>query len=279
LASIVFWRDTYRKNGSVRGRTYQADETKKYPIKLDENLFLHRRYKNKIYKGIRKSPLNPEAGYVYSDLGFVIFPEIIKRISGYRIDSFMYHHFYDRLGGDRLTFRPTERFGLSEIIPTEQDTFFRRSLVHGFVHDESSAMLGGLSANAGLFANALDLAKVWQMVLNKGNYGGEQYFSPETVAEFTRYQFKEQGNRRALGFDKPLLEYRDGTSYVAKSASPESFGHTGYTGTYYWIDPVYETVFILFTNRVHPTRASSQLFSLGIRPRMLQAVYDFLDKK
>lgn len=279
LASIVFWRDTYRKNGSVRGRTYKSGETKKYSIKLDENLFLHRRYKNKIYKGIRKSPLNPEAGYVYSDLGFVIFPEIIKRISGYRIDSFMYHHFYDRLGGDRLTFRPTERFGLSEIIPTEQDTFFRRSLVHGFVHDESSAMLDGLSANAGLFANALDLAKVWQMVLNKGNYGGEQYFSPETVAEFTRYQFKEQGNRRALGFDKPLLEYRDGATYVAKSASPESFGHTGYTGTYYWIDPIYETVFILFTNRVHPTRASSQLFSLGIRPRMLQAVYDFLDKK
>jgi beta-N-acetylhexosaminidase len=276
-ASIVFWRDTYRKNGSFKGRTYKPEESVRYPIRLHDQLYLHRRYKKRIYKTIRRSDLDPSQGYVYSDLGFVIFPEIIKRITGERIDTFMYRHFYDRLGADRLTFRPTERYSLGELVPTEQDTFFRHNLVHGFVHDESSAMLDGLSANAGLFANALDLAKLWQMVLNQGNYGGERYFSPETVAEFTRYQFQEKGNRRALGFDKPLLEYREGATYVARSASPESFGHTGYTGTYYWVDPAYETVFILFTNRVHPTRASSKLFSLNIRPRMLQAVYDFLD--
>ena len=186
-ASIVFWKDTYRKNGSVKGRTYRPIANRKYSIKLSDHLYLHTRYKNKIYKSIRKSELKPEQGYVYSDLGFVIFPELIKAVTGYRIDSFMYQQFYDRLGADRLTFKPTDRFNISEIIPTELDTFFRHNLVHGFVHDESSAMLDGLSANAGLFANALDLAKICQMLLNKGSYGGDVFFKPETVNEFTRY--------------------------------------------------------------------------------------------
>ncbi|MBK8500892.1 MAG: serine hydrolase [Saprospiraceae bacterium] len=277
-ASIVFWKDTYRKNGSVKGRTYRPATDLKYSIKLSDHLYLHRRYKNKIYKSIRKSELKPEQGYVYSDLGFVIFPELIKSVTGYRIDSFMYQHFYNRLGADRLTFKPTDRFNISEIVPTELDTFFRHNLVQGFVHDESSAMLDGLSANAGLFANALDLAKICQMLLNKGSYGGDVFFKPEIVAEFTRTQFPDKGNRRALGFDKPLLDYKEGATYVARSASPQSFGHTGYTGTYYWIDPVTETAFILFTNRVNPTRANNKISGLSIRPRMLQAMYNFLEK-
>ena len=114
------------------------------------------------------------------------------------------------------------------------------------------------------------------MLLNGGNYGGEDYLSPSTVAEFTRYQFADQGNRRGLGFDKPPLG--ENTSYVAQSASPESFGHTGFTGTFFWIDPTYDMVFIFFTNRVYPTRASNQIYRLNMRPRMHQAIYDFLDE-
>ena len=142
---------------------------------------------------------------------------------------------------------------------------------------EAAAMLNGLSTNAGLFANAIDLGKYCQMLLNRGTYGGETYFGEATVEEFTKYQFPDLGNRRGLGFDKPPLG--DKMSYVAKSASPSSFGHSGFTGTFFWVDPDLEMVFILLTNRVYPTRSSTQIYRLNLRPRMHQAIYDFLDKK
>lgn len=274
---IVYYQNTFRKSGKFKGRTFKPDWSERFPIKITDSLYLHRKYKKQIDKAIRKSPLNAEPGYVYSGLTFLLYPELVKRLSGERIDSFMYHHFYDRLGASRLTYRPLDRFALDEIIPTEIDTVFRHQLIHGYVHDEAAAMLDGLSCNAGLFANALDLGKYCQMLLNKGTYGGERYLSEEVVNEFTRVQYPEKDNRRGLGFDKPLLEYKEGASYVAKSASPESFGHTGFTGTYFWVDPVNQTVFVLFTNRVNPTRANGKLYSLGLRPRLHQAIYDFLD--
>ncbi|MCB0667395.1 MAG: serine hydrolase [Saprospiraceae bacterium] len=276
---IVYYQNTYRKNGKFKGRTFKEEWSKRFPIKITDSLYLHRKFKGQIDKAIKKSPLNPEPGYVYSGLTFLLYPELIKRLSGERIDSFMYHHFYDRLGATRMTYRPLDRFALDEIVPTEIDTVFRHQLIHGYVHDEAAAMLDGLSCNAGLFANALDLGKYCQMLLNKGTYGGERYLSEKVVEEFTRVQYPDKDNRRGLGFDKPLLEYREGASYVAKSASAESFGHTGFTGTYFWVDPAEEMVFILLTNRVHPTRANGKLYRLGLRPRLHQATYDFLEKR
>ncbi|NND33398.1 MAG: beta-lactamase family protein [Saprospiraceae bacterium] len=275
---IVYWQNTLRKSGKYRSRTFKKRMSSRFPIKITEELFLHRKYKRKIDKAIVNSPLNENPGYIYSGLTFLLFPELVKELTGERIDSFLYKYFYHPLGAQRLTYRPNDHFAMNEIIPTEVDTVFRRQLVHGYVHDEAAAMLDGLSTNAGLFGNALDLGKLCQMLLNSGSYGGEQFISPETLQEFTRYQFPEQGNRRGLGFDKPLLEYKEGASYVARSASPESYGHSGFTGTFFWVDPQNKTVFILLTNRVYPTRANTKLYRMGLRPRLHQAIYDFLDQ-
>jgi len=135
-------------------------------------------------------------------------------------------------------------------------------------------MMGGVSANAGLFSTIEDLAKLAQLYLQEGKYDGEQLIAAKSIQEFTRYQYPESDNHRGLGFDKPLIKYDAKASYVAESASPESYGHSGYTGTFVWIDPKYDLIFILFSNRVYPYRSHRKLYELNIRPRLQQAVYD-----
>ena len=151
--------------------------------------------------------------------------------------------------------------------------------MHGTVHDEGAAMMGGLSSNAGLFASANDLAKLFQMYLNGGTYGGKRYISQEAIKEFTKCQFPENDNRRGLGFDKPLLEYHPVNSSVAKDASPLSYGHSGYTGTFFWIDPKHELIYIFLSNRVYPTRDNRKIYELNIRPTIHQIIYDSFKKR
>ncbi len=275
LPYIVYYQKALKRNGKFKRRTFKPVASEKYPVQVDQNTYLFINYKKKIEKEIRKSRLNPERGYVYSGLTFLLYPDLIKEKTGEPLDSFLYNHFFWKLGAGRLTYRPMDRFTLEEIIPTEVDTVFRHKLVHGFVHDEAAAMLHGISCNAGLFGNATDLGKYCQMLLNGGEFNDHRFLSEEVIEEFTRYQFPEEGNRRGLGFDKPPLE---GTSYIAPSASPSSYGHSGFTGTFFWIDPEYDFFIILLTNRVHPTRENRKLYSLNIRPRLHQAVYNFLDK-
>ncbi|MBL7794189.1 MAG: serine hydrolase, partial [Saprospiraceae bacterium] len=171
-------------------------------------------------------------------------------------------------------YNPVRKYPLWRIVPTERDTFFRKTLLHGRVHDEGAGMLNGVSGHAGLFGAANDLAKLMQLYLNGGTYGGEQILNPQTIVEFTRCQYCDQGVRRALGFDRPLLEYSDKESYVARSASTHSFGHTGYTGTYTWADPDNGLLLVFFTNRVYPTRDNRKITELSIRRRLHQVLYD-----
>ena len=138
--------------------------------------------------------------------------------------------------------------------------------------------MGGVSANAGLFGTAADLAKLMQLYLNGGVWGVDTLLVPEVVREFTRYAFPEQGNRRGLGFDKPPLDYEWGKSYIAPSASPASFGHSGYTGAFTWADPEYELVVVFLSNRVYPTRANNRLSDWNIRPRLHEAIYQAILK-
>jgi len=172
-------------------------------------------------------------------------------------------------------YRPVEKFPLSRISPTENDTVFRKGIVHGFVHDPGAAMLGGVSGHAGLFSNAGDLAVIMQMLLQKGYYGGKQYFLPQTIREFTKQQFPLDRNRRALGFDKPYPDY-DSLGPVCKSASHDSFGHSGFTGTYIWADPENGLVFIFLSNRVYPDAANQKLVKSSLRTRLHQVMYDIL---
>ena len=277
--SIVFWREAKNKRGRWKMRSFKNKQSKRYPIRITDNLFLYKKYKKKIYKGIAKLPLTDSLSYVYSDLSFILYPEVVERLTGDSLEAHLKNTFYRPLGANTLTYNPLRFFPKKRIVPTERDTFFRHIQVHGTVHDETAAMLGGVSGHAGLFGSANDLAKLIQMYLNDGTYGGERFIKEGVVKEFARCQYCGKGNRRGLGFDKPLIDYDPAKSYVAKSASPESFGHSGYTGTFYWADPKYDLQVIFFSNRVYPDRSSRGLYDLDIRPRFQQAVYDAMKKR
>ncbi|MEL7120991.1 MAG: serine hydrolase [Bacteroidota bacterium] len=275
---IAYWRNTVKEDGSFKGGTFKPDSSNTYNVRVTENLWLHKNYKKKIFKAIKKSPLNEEPGFVYSGLLFYLLPDIVAGLTEEDYETYLKDTFYKPLGAHTITYNAYQHFPLEKIIPTEQDTFFRMSLLHGTVHDEGAAMMGGVSSNAGLFGSANDLAKLLQMYLKKGTYGGKRYISEEALEEFTKCQFCQEDNHRGLGFDKPQ-PFNPDKNYTAKSASPESFGHSGYTGTFYWVDPVEELIVIFFSNRVYPTRDNRKLYELNIRPRLHQAIYDAIDKE
>ncbi|MFP4094750.1 MAG: glycoside hydrolase family 3 N-terminal domain-containing protein [Cyclobacteriaceae bacterium] len=274
---IPYWQSTLRKNGSFRWFTFKEDSSARFPVKVTDNLWLHRNYKKKIFRAIKKSPLEEKAEYLYSGLLFYLLPTIVEELSGEDYLTYINENFYEPLGATTLTYNPIEKFPSEHIVPTEHDFFFRKEGIHGSVHDEGAIMMGGVSANAGLFSNANDLAKLMQMYMDKGVYGGQRYISEETVEEFIRYQFPENNNRRGLGFDKPSFE-RSANGNTAISASDSSFGHSGFTGTFTWADPEYNLVYVFLSNRVHPTRENTRLYKLNTRTNIQQVLYDAMAK-
>lgn len=272
-AWIPYWTTTIKSNGKFRRKTLSRDSSERYSIKLTDSLFLYNDYRSKIYKMIKKSDLLEEETYVYSGLSFYLYPEMVENLTGRDFESYLQDEVYQPLGAMTVGFNPYKRFELDRIIPTEVDTFFRNVPLHGRVHDEGAAMMDGVSSNAGLFASANDLAKIMQMYLNMGSYGGKQYISSNTMRKFTFCHYCETGNRRGLAFDKPVLENKENGS-TAIEASAASFGHSGYTGTFTWADPETGILFIFMSNRVYPTRDNSKLYQLNIRPSMHQVIYD-----
>ena len=267
------WDEDRINDFNFRANTFQQDSSEKYPFKVTDRLWLHKNYTNQIYKAIKKSPLREEEGYAYSGLLFYLLPEIIENITGQDYEQYLNEQFYYKLSTD-LSYRPLDRYPTNKIIPTERDSFFRMQLLHGQVHDEGAAMMSNLSGNAGLFGTANGLAKLMALYLNEGSYGGEQLIASESVKAFTQRYYAEENNRRALGFDKPLLEYNAQKSAVAEAASQSSYGHSGYTGTFAWVDPTQELIYIFLSNRVYPSRSSRQIYELNIRPRIHEVIYD-----
>jgi beta-N-acetylhexosaminidase len=268
---IPYWKTTLRKNGRYRRKTLSPTYSAGYPHKLADGLYLHKDYKKKIYRQIRKSKLGNK-DYLYSGLIFYVFPDVIEAISGQKFVDYVYDNFYRPLGATTLRYRPDLLFDLDRIVPTEYDSMFRKSQIHGLVHDEGAAMMEGISSNAGLFSNANDLSKLFQMYCNYGSFGGRRYLKESTVREFTRCQYPENDNRRALGFDRPLPQpVEDGNT--ALSVSQSSFGHSGFTGTFAWADPQYNIVYIFLSNRVYPTRTNTKLYELNIRTNIQEVIY------
>ncbi len=276
---IPYWKNTLRKNGSFKWFTFKKDSSARFPIKISDELWLHRHYKKKIYKAIKKSPLEKEAKYKYSGLAFYLTPAIVEKLTGKDFRTALNERIFDKLGATTLTYKPLEEFPLRRIVPTEHDYFFRHEPIHGVVHDEGAIMMGGVSGNAGLFADANDLAKLMQMYLNMGEYGGHRFIEESTLKEFSKTQFPENDNHRALGFDKPYLEYTGEDSNTAKDASKDSFGHTGFTGTMAWVDPAEDLLYIFLSNRVIPTRENTRLYKLNIRTKIQQVLYDAINEK
>ncbi|HEY9184907.1 MAG TPA: glycoside hydrolase family 3 N-terminal domain-containing protein [Salegentibacter sp.] len=275
---IPYWKNTLRKNGSFRWNTFKKDSSARFPVKVSENLWLHRRYQKKMFRAIKKSELEEEATYKYSGLVFYLLPTIVEKITGEDFRSYINENFYDKLGATTLTYNPSEEFNPDRIVPTEHDYFFRHKPIKGMVHDEGAVMMGGISANAGLFSNANDLAKLMQMYLNMGEYAGVRYIEEDTFKEWTKAQFPENDNHRGLGFDKPYLEYKGESSNTAKDASKASFGHTGFTGIMAWMDPEEGLLYLFLSNRVLPTRSNTRLYSLNTRTNIQQVLYDSLEK-
>ena len=269
-AWIPFWRETVNPDGTFKPKTLDDEKSRRYPIAVTDSLYEYRRYPEHIYDEIRDSPLNAKKEYIYSDLSFYLYPKIVKRQTGVDFEDFIKDTFYRPLGATTLTFNPRRFYALDRIVPTEYDSLFRKSLIWGRVHDEGAAMLDGLSGHAGLFGSANDLMKLVEMYRRKGNYGGEQFLSADVVTQFTRYQFPEQGSRRGLGFDKPTFKF---SGNAPRSASPSSYGHSGFTGTFTWIDPDYGISYVFLSNRVYPTRNNNKISELNVRTNVVEALY------
>jgi beta-N-acetylhexosaminidase len=273
---IPFYKYTL-KDKKPDSAYYRSTISEDFPTRVAENLYIRKNYKYVIFDSIVSSPLLKTNSYKYSDLGFYFIPEIMKNLVNKPFEDYVDLTFYRPMGLSTTGFLPRERFSLDRIPPTEMDTIFRFQLVHGDVHDQGAAMLGGVSGHAGLFSDANDLGVVAQMLLQGGTYGGVKYIEPETIKEFTQWQFPLNDNRRGIGFDKPLQEYSP-EGPCCKSASPASFGHSGFTGTYIWVDPQNQLIFIFLSNRVYPDASNNKLAGINLRPKIHQCFYDAIEK-
>ncbi len=259
-----------RKNGKFRTRTLSSNQSKRYPDPLSDSLFIHRKYKKKIIRRIKRTPVEKIGEYRYSGLLFFLIPAMVQEMSGQPFDAFLDHHFYKPMGIERLTFNPSFYFEKEELVPTEKDSLFRKTLVHGWVHDEAAGLMGGVSGNAGLFANASSLAKLLEMFLNVGQFGGKQYLKPETINLFSSRAYPKTENRRGLGFDKPTLDTIAKNRHPSIKSSYSSYGHEGYTGNTVWVDPINRCFMVFLSNRVYPTRENRNIINrLKIRSHIM----------
>ena len=243
-----------------------------YPIQVASDLYMRADRRDSLYRKIHESPLLSKE-YRYSDLGYYMFQQLIERETDTLLYPYVWYNFYAPLGAETLGYLPLNRFPRERIVPTENDMFFRRQLLHGHVHDPGAAMLGGIAGHAGLFGDANDLAKMMQMYLNGGCYGGKRYLDSATLAVYTSCYDPENENRRGLGFDRPVTD-EQGEGPACDDASPLSFGHSGFTGTLAWADPANGLLFIFLSNRIHPNQGNNRLIEENTRTRIQQVIYD-----
>jgi len=276
---VVFLNKVLKKNGKLKNRFVKKSIKKRFENEAYDGLYVKNKFNRKMYRIINRSKVSTEKKYVYSGLTFLIFPELIRQLTGVSYEEYIKENFYTPIGAETLGFLPMSKRYPNKIVPTELDTLYRNTLTKGWVHDENASLLGGISGNAGLFGTANDLAKIMQLYLDYGIYNGERLLSEEVVKEFTRVQYPENENRRGLGFDKPLLDNATlpfSEAYPALQVSSESFGHSGFTGTFVWADPKNQLVYIFLSNRVYPSRAHRKLYELNIRPAIQQVFYKAL---
>ena len=248
-----------------------------YPLQVSDELFVSDSLPKRILQMIAsdKIPLR-DRRYRYSCLNFVLLKEMVEQLSGLPMNEYLEQEFYAPMGMKHTLYRPLTRFQTEQIVPTIQKDYLRgRKELRGHVHDEIAAFMGGVSGNAGLFSTAHDIAKVYQMLAEMGQYDGKRYLSQETCRFFMNH--KSRISRRALGFDRP--DSAPGKGPCADEAPAEVVGHTGFTGTCAWADPKNGLVFVFLSNRVYPRPFDHKaLMTLKIRPRIQQVMYQALRK-
>lgn len=266
LPYISHQNTVFTSRGRPKLRTLSPKPSKRYPYPVDTEWYVHKNYPKKIAKRIARTPVVDPGTYKYSGLLFFLLPDWSERVLRKPWAQYLQNEFYLPIGADRLTFRPLERFKPQEIVPTEVDTLFRKKLVHGTVHDEAASMMGGVSGNAGLFGNAHSVAQVAHLLLARGSFKSTSMLPADLVDRFTAQAYPGTNNRRGIGFDKPE------DNYPSSRLSPESYGHTGFTGTFFWVDPKNDFIVVLLTNRVYPSRSQQGLYDLGIRRKIIDMV-------
>jgi len=271
---IPFYLNTIDSSG-YKANTFSEKKTTDYSAQISDNLFIRDSFKDSIYSWIIQTPLRDKLEYLYSDIGYYFFLEIIEELNNESLDVLSNNLFYSPLGMRNTTFLPLKKFEKSQIVPTEDDTIFREQLIQGYVHDPGAAMLGGVGGHAGLFSTSNDLAILMQMLLNGGTYGGERFLSKEVIELYTSCQFCDEDNRRGAGFDKPVRDESDGPT--CNCISFESFGHSGFTGTYAWADPEENITYIFLSNRIYPSAENLKLIRKNIRTKIQEEIYKSLE--
>lgn len=249
-AWIPFYKATLDSAGVPMEKYYRKSFEPGFTQQVAENLFIRNDYHDTIMKAIAHSKLLAKKEYKYSDFTFILLKEYLEKTTGKTLDVLSTENFYRSIGMNNTMYNPLRSHDMSRIPPTEVDNYFRHATIQGYVHDMEAAMEGGVGGHAGIFSNAMDIAKMMQMYLQKGNYGNRQYFSEKTFDDFNTCYFCKDGNRRGLGFDKPQLPGTAGPT--CGCVSMRSFGHTGFTGTIAWADPETEIVYVFLSNRTYP---------------------------
>jgi beta-N-acetylhexosaminidase len=273
INSIMIGRGAYMNRYTRYKAAIVSDHwSPQFPLKVADNMYFVKSWTDTVFNGIAASPLRKKQ-YVYSDLGLMLIKQAIDTITRQPFQQYLDDTYYKKLGAGTLCFNPLERFPREVIAPTEDDHLFRKQQLQGYVHDPRAAMLGGIAGHAGLFANAMDLAKVLQMWLNRGEYGGDRFVEPATVDLFTKRQEGYAVNRRGLGWDKPDPDPAK-PQPVCKGPSLLSYGHTGFTGNMIWVDPAYDLIYIFLSNRVYPDAENTRITEMSVRTRVQQLVYN-----
>jgi beta-glucosidase-like glycosyl hydrolase/CubicO group peptidase (beta-lactamase class C family) len=268
---IPFYLSTIKED-SIKERVYRSEKQGKFSVEVAEGLFIDSSYRDTILKQVFLSDLRKKNGYRYSDLGYYMLQNIIEDKTGKGLAELNSKDFYKPIGANHLVYNPLNYYPKDQIVPTELDDYYRNQLVQGYVHDMGSAMLGGVGGHAGLFANANDVAKMMQMFLNEGYYGGRQFIPKEIVKTYTSCP-NCPDNRRGIGFDK-AEKNPNKLGPTCDQASASSFGHTGFTGTITWVDPENGLLYVFLSNRIYPKADNNKLIKLHTRTKIQEVLYN-----
>jgi CubicO group peptidase (beta-lactamase class C family) len=271
-AWIPFYKATLDSSKIPMEKYYRKVSSGGFTKRVSDSLYIRNEYHDTIMKQIINSPLIDKKEYRYSDFTFIILKQYLEKLTGRNLDELANDNFYKTLGMNNTLYNPLTKFDQNRIVPTEIDNYFRHDTIQGYVHDMEAAMEGGVGGHAGIFSNAMDIAKIMQMYLQKGNYGGQHYFSENTFNDFNSCWFCAEGNRRGLGFDKPQIS---GGGPTCGCVSMTSFGHTGFTGTIAWADPTTEIVYVFLSNRTYPdSNLPNKLSKENIREDIQKVIQD-----
>ncbi len=266
-------------DGKLRPDLFRKQAEEGFTTKVCDSMFILDTYGDSMMLEIQESKLRKRKKYKYSDLGLYYMRRIIEKESGLSIDKYINENIYQPLGLQNIGYKPADRFPIKQIVPTEMDTYFRKKLIQGYVHDQACAMEGGIEGHAGLFSNSMDLAIMSQMLLQNGIYGSDTIIDKDILSDFKRQQFPLNHNRRGCGFDKPVPNHGNGGP-TCNLVSSGSFGHSGFTGTYFWVDPEYQLIYVFLSNRTFPDSENRKLIKMNIRTNIQEEIYKlFLSKE